>query len=86
MLITSDEYPSYEVAIREVYGRKLVPAPTGKRGRPAGPQTIMPPDLCYATVRKERNYPEVLQIPKIGETVHKSRFYAQNFGIIITSF
>lgn len=66
LLITTDEYPSYEVAIKEIYGVSVLPAPTGKRGRPAGPQIEMPPELCYATVRKEReNYRVVKVIPTI---------------------
>jgi IS1 family transposase len=64
LLITTDEYPSYHVAIKEVYGVLVIP--TGKRGRPAGPETQMPPDLCYATVRKER---ENFRVVKVNRTI-----------------
>jgi IS1 family transposase len=66
LFITTDEYPSYQVAIKEVYGVLVTTPPTGKRGRPAGPQIQMPSDLCYATVRKER---ENFRVVKVNRTI-----------------
>jgi IS1 family transposase len=62
LLITTDEYPSYKVAIQEIYGILVTPPPTGKPGRPAGPELQMPSDLCYATVRKERENNRVVKV------------------------
>jgi len=53
-LITTDEYPAYETAILEAYGRTVVPERTGRPGRPKAPYKVAPKDLCYATVRKTR--------------------------------
>ena len=54
LLFTSDEHAPYETAIKEVYG---IERPRPKRpgpGRPPKPVKVLPPDLCYATVRKRR--------------------------------
>jgi IS1 family transposase len=53
-LMTSDEHAAYPGAIVEVYGEKVVPPRTGKRGRPAAPSKLVPKGLRYATVHKER--------------------------------
>jgi IS1 family transposase len=55
-LMTSDEYPSYKVAIREVYGLRSVPLTVlpRPRGRPRVPKRRVPPGLTYAMVHKHR--------------------------------
>jgi transposase-like protein len=48
-LFTADDYPCYKDALLSIYGKWVVPEPTGKRGRPRRPyQTI--PDMQYATL------------------------------------
>ncbi len=62
LLITSDEHAPYETAIHEVYG---IETPRPKRpgpGRPPKPVKIVPPDLCYATVRKRREKGRVVEV------------------------
>ena len=62
VLITSDEHAPYETAIREVYG---VATPRPRRpgpGRPPNPVKVVPPDLCYATVRKRREKGRVVEV------------------------
>jgi len=54
LLLTSDEYPAYEEAIRAAYAEEVVPPRTGRPGRPAGPRRVLPEGLVYATVHKER--------------------------------
>src|SRR5437899_280757 len=41
-LMTSDEYPAYEEAIREAYAQEVIPPRTGKPGRPKGSQKVLP--------------------------------------------
>ena len=52
--MTSDEYPVYEAAIREAYGRVVTPPRTGRAGRPRSPHVVVPPEVTYATVHKVR--------------------------------
>jgi hypothetical protein len=62
VLLTSDEHAPYETAIREVYG---VETPRPRRpgpGRPPKPVKVVPPDLCYATVRKRREKGRVVEV------------------------
>jgi IS1 family transposase len=61
-LMTSDEYPVYESAIREKYGHKVEPPRTGRRGRPRKAQTVVPPEVTYATVHKQRENNRVVQV------------------------
>ncbi len=61
-LITTDEYAPYESAILEAYGETVVPPRTGKRGRPAQPYKVPPPNLNYATVHKTREKGRVVKI------------------------
>jgi hypothetical protein len=62
LLLTSDEHAPYETAIRDVYGieqpRPRRPGP----GRPPKPVKVLPPDLCYATVRKRREKGRVVEV------------------------
>jgi IS1 family transposase len=53
-LITTDEYPVYATEILEAYGETVVPARTGKPGRPQKPYKVPPAGLQYATVHKSR--------------------------------
>jgi hypothetical protein len=61
-LITSDEYPAYPEAIRAAYGTPVVPPRTGRPGRPRAPYTVIPPDVTYATVHKERENNRVVRV------------------------
>ncbi len=61
-LMTSDEYPVYEEAIRAAYGHVVVPPPTGRPGRPRKPYTAVPPALTYATVHKEKENNRVVRV------------------------
>jgi IS1 family transposase len=61
-LVTSDEWSAYPEAIREVFGRRVTPEPTGKPGRPAGPRVEVPGGLNYATVHKTRAKGRVIAV------------------------
>jgi IS1 family transposase len=61
-LITTDEYAPYETAILEAYGEEITPERTGKPGRPAGPYTVAPVGLNYATVHKTREKGRVVKV------------------------
>jgi IS1 family transposase len=61
-LMTSDEYPAYATAIRATYGRVVTPPRTGRPGRPRRPYAVMPPEVTYATVHKERENNRVVDV------------------------
>lgn len=63
-LITTDEYPSYKVAIHDVYGRRVVPLTVLPRpaGRPRVPKRVLPPGLNYAVVHKHRQDGRVARV------------------------
>lgn len=61
-LMTSDEYPAYREAIRNVYGRTRVPEATGRPGRPREPYPEAPAELLYATVPKVREKNRVVKV------------------------
>jgi IS1 family transposase len=61
-LITTDEYPAYETAILEAYGKEVVPERTGRPGRPKNPYKVPPKNLKYATVHKTREKGRVVKI------------------------
>lgn len=61
-LMTSDEYPVYAEAIRDAYGIRVTPPRTGRRGRPRNPYTMVPPELTYATVHKQRENNRVVRV------------------------
>lgn len=64
ILLTSDEHAPYETAIREVYGVDTpVPRKPGP-GRPAKPVKVVPENLVYATVRKERKGGRVTKVDR----------------------
>jgi len=64
-LMTSDDYPSYKVAIQDVYGSRSVPLRLAQpeRGRPR--KIIvkhMPPGLNYARICKQRKNGRVVKV------------------------
>lgn len=61
-LMTSDEYPAYEEAIRAAYGRVVVPPRTGRPGRPRQPYATVDPRVAYATVHKDRENNRVVRV------------------------
>jgi IS1 family transposase len=61
-VMTSDEYPVYEEAIRGAYGRVVVPPRTDRPGRPRNPYTVIPPAVTYATVHKENENTRVVPV------------------------
>jgi IS1 family transposase len=61
-LITSDAYRPYATALVERYGVEVVPAPTGRPGRPPKPWVEPDDDLVYATVHKTRKRGRVVQV------------------------
>jgi hypothetical protein len=61
-LVTSDEYPAYPEALLAVFGEASTPPRTGRPGRPAGPRTIPPPAMRYATVHKIRENGRVVRV------------------------
>ena len=61
-LVTSDEWPAYPEAIREVFGHEVTPEPTGRPGRPAEPRVEVPAGLNYATVHKTRVNGRVVEV------------------------
>jgi IS1 family transposase len=62
VLITTDQYAPYGKAIKEIYGVEVVEPRSGKRGRPRSPKKVIPEDLCYATVRKERKKNRIVKV------------------------
>jgi IS1 family transposase len=61
-LMMSDEYPAYADVIRDAYGTRVTPPRTGRRGRPRQPCTVIPPEVTYATVHKERENNRVVRV------------------------
>jgi IS1 family transposase len=63
-LMTSDQYPSYRIAIHDVYGLRSVPLTVlpRPRGRPRPPVKRVPPDLNYAVVHKHRENGRVTKV------------------------
>jgi len=53
-LMTSDEYPAYASAIEAAFGVPVAAPATGPGRRPILPERLLPEDLTYATVHKER--------------------------------
>ena len=62
VLITSDAYPVYEEAIRQVYGEEVTTTPTGRAARRMVPDRVPPPGLTYATVEKRRLRGRVVEV------------------------
>src|SRR5512140_2081223 len=62
-LMTSDEYPAYESAIRTTFSQAVEPEPSVQPGRPRLlPERRLPADLAYATVHKERENNHVVEV------------------------
>ncbi len=61
-LMTSDDYPAYETAILHAYGETIVPARTGRPGRPKAAYQAPPPGLTYAVVEKVRAKGRVVRV------------------------
>lgn len=63
-LMSSDEYPSYKVAIQEVYGLRSVPLVVLPRpaGRPRVAKKRVPKELNYAMVHKHRRNGRVVKV------------------------
>jgi IS1 family transposase len=63
-LFVSDELPHYGTVLGELF-HELVPAePTGKPGRPRGPERVLDADLDYATVHKTRQNGRVIEVER----------------------
>lgn len=61
-LMTSDEYPAYRTAIFEAYAAKQGQPRTGRPGRPRNPVKVLPKELRYAVVHKERKNGRVVKV------------------------
>jgi len=62
MLLTSDEHAPYTGALATAYSQDVpVPKRLGP-GRPPKPRKVLPPELCYATVRKTRQKGRVVEV------------------------
>jgi IS1 family transposase len=64
-LMTSDDYPSYKIAINDVYGLRSVPLKLAQTVR--GPQRTLtrkrpPPELNYARICKRRENGRVVEV------------------------
>jgi hypothetical protein len=62
VLITSDEHAPYQTAIHKVYGVEQPQARRPGPGRPPKPGRVIPPEMCYATVRKRREKGRVVEV------------------------
>jgi IS1 family transposase len=61
-LLTSDEYPAYQTAIFAAYAVPKDQPRTGRPGRPKKPKKVLPKQLTYATVHKERENGRVVKV------------------------
>jgi IS1 family transposase len=61
-LMTSDEYAAYKTAIFEAYAVTQEQPRTGRPGRPRKPKKVLPKELKYATVHKERENGRVVKV------------------------
>ena len=63
-LMTSDEYPSYKVAVQEVYGLRSLPLVVlpQPKGRPRVAKRRVPRELNYAMVHKHRQDGRVVKV------------------------
>ena len=62
LLLTSDEHAPYATAIEEAYHRLVPVAKRPGPGRPPKPRRVLPAELCYATVCKQREKGRVVQV------------------------
>lgn len=63
-LMTSDEYPAYAGAILEAYGVVQEPPRTGRPGRPRKAKKVVPKELLYATVHKDKEQGRVKSVTR----------------------
>ncbi len=61
-LMTADEYPAYRAAIGAAYAEIREQPHTGRPGRPRKPVPVLPKQLKYAAVPKERQHGRVVQV------------------------
>jgi IS1 family transposase len=61
-LLTTDAYPAYEDAIRQVYGGEVTTTPTGRDTKRMVPEKVPPPGVTYATVEKRRRLGRVVEV------------------------
>jgi hypothetical protein len=61
-LMTSDDYPVSETAIRQAYGQELTVTPTGRPSRRLVPAKVPPPGLNDAPVEKRREKGRVVEV------------------------
>jgi IS1 family transposase len=61
-LATSDDYPAYETALLNAYGREVATTATGRPVRKMVPDKAPPPGMNYATVEKRREKGRVVEI------------------------
>jgi hypothetical protein len=61
-LVTSDDYPAYETALPEAYGRGVVTTATGRPSRKLVPGKVPPPGMSYAAVEKRRERGRVVEV------------------------
>jgi hypothetical protein len=54
-LYVSDELIHYKTALSEAFHTEVAFPPTGKRGRPKKPLSVLDTDLLYATVHKKKS-------------------------------
>jgi IS1 family transposase len=61
-LATSDNYPAYETALLNAYGREVATTATGRPVRKMVPDKAPPAGMNYATVEKRREKGRVVEI------------------------
>lgn len=91
IFFTSDEHAPYEGAIKNVYGVEVTPPKKVGPGRKPNPVKVVPPELCYATVRKTRKEGRVVQVIRkliFGTLVLLVSFLAESIASVTvnTSF
>jgi IS1 family transposase len=64
VLLTSDEYRPYAIAIKHVYGVMTSKPRRGSAGRAPKPRRLVPTELCYATVKKTRKRGRVVRVER----------------------
>ncbi len=61
-LVTSDDYPAYETALRAAYGQEVTTTASGRPSRKMVPEKVPPPGMSYATVEKRREKGRVVEV------------------------
>jgi IS1 family transposase len=93
LLITTDQYPSYAVAIHQAYGHRVVPLAVLPRrpGRPRTEKKVVPAALNYAVVHKHREQGRVVRVePQVvfgsGQSVAAALGQSTASGAVNTAF